>query len=60
MDDSILNGDAVAALLIVVSVFLIVIFIQMAMNVAKICRMMEHDRGAPAPRSSPPDPANLS
>jgi hypothetical protein len=41
-------------------VFLVVIFFQIAINVAKICRMMEHDRGTTAPRSSSADPANPS
>ena len=58
MEYSIEITEAVAAVLFVVGAILIVIFIQLAMNVAKICRMMEHDRGAPAPRSSSPGPAN--
>jgi hypothetical protein len=60
MEDSILNNEAVAALLFVVGVFLVVIFVQIAINVARICRMMEHDPGTTAPRSSSADPANPS
>jgi hypothetical protein len=60
MEYSVAMSEVVAALLFVVGVFLVVIFVQMAINVAKICRMMEHDRGARAPRSSSADPANPS
>jgi uncharacterized membrane protein len=51
-------ASVLAILLTLLWIVMIVVFIQMAINVGKIRRMMEHDRRALAPSAASPDPTN--